>query len=514
MLLFASYINECSQMRLFPNIFGRQKRDEEILKSDVPAAAAKETTADIAVRENVPPGVTAWRYSQILEAFEGLTHPKVVGSNFMELFRSIPEVAWPIDYIARRISEAHYDLKRIKDDSLVWCNRQNVDSFPKSPNPVTTWKELLYQHFVYKLVTGNAFFRASMPDTFTEDAIKCQFCDFYWELPSDKTKVVPNNQGFGVPLFGLASRDDMIRGYKLNVEPYQQFLIPAHQIWHDRDGMPEYLSSESFLKARSRLESLRKPISNLIAVYEARNVIYVKRGAVGFIVSRKEDSTGTVALDPDEKKELLENFNKRYGLGEGQSPYVVTDVPVDFVQTSMSITDLQPFEETLADAIVIAGRYGIPAVLVPRKDQATFSNQDAAEKSVYDSVIMPMAKRFCDDLTSFLGLDKKGYYLSADFGDVACLQTGRKDAEEVRTKEYDRAYRQFESGLITLDDIRGIMHLDALADRIPLFGKLKYEMTPEELETVNNISKSNTNTSKGESNEGNNDEPAVEDRGE
>jgi len=44
----------------------------------------------------------------------------------------------------------------------------------------------------------------------------------------------------------------------------------------------------------------------------------------------------------------------------------------DFVRTNLSIAELQPFEETLADAINIAGAYGIPAVLVPRKDQSTF----------------------------------------------------------------------------------------------------------------------------------------------
>ena len=153
-------------------------------------------------------------------------------------------------------------------------------------------------------------------------------------------------------------------------------------------------------------------------------MIFLKRGALGFVVAEKKDETGTVALESNEKDELREQINSKYGVGEGQSPWAVTDIPVNFIRTNLSIQELQPFDETLEDAIKIASVFGIPSVLVPRKDQSTFSNQDTAEKSVYTSVIIPAAKRFCEALTIFLGLDQKGLYLDCDFSDVACLQVG------------------------------------------------------------------------------------------
>lgn len=478
--------------------------------TDVPGVQSTE----VAIRETPPVGVDSWRYQQILSMMEGFVHPTVVSDNFIELFRTIPEVFWPINYLARRISEAHYDLKRTKDDSIVWCNRLNVDSILRQPNPVMSWRELVYQHFVYKFATGNTFLRASMPDAYTEDAIKCLFCDNYWVLPSNRVKVVPMEYGYGVPIFGIAKKEELIKGYKLEIEPYSGLTIPYYQIWHDRDGLPEYLIRDTFLKANSRLLALKKPIANLIAVYEARNVIYVKRGGLGFLVSQKKDETGTLALDPDEKQALRDEMNK-YGIREGQSPYGITDVPITFVRTNLSISELQPFDETLEDAIKIAGAYDIPAVLVPRKDQSTFSNQDAAEKSVYTGTIIPSAKRFCEELTAFLGLDKKGYYLDCDFSDVACMQTGLKDSESVKTMAFTRMLNAFNAGLCTLDDIRAEMHEDQIADRIPLFGKIKFEMTPEELETVDKIIKNNTNNnpSKGEENGRNDKKPSVRDEG-
>ena len=499
-------------MNFFSKIFSSKSTSTDIVLK-------AESEREIAVREQVPVGVDSWRYQQILSMLEGLVHPTVVGDNFIEMFKTIPEVFWPIDYIAKRISEAHFDLKRMKDDSLVWCNRLNLDQVLKQPNPVMSFREMVYSHFVYKLATGNTYWRGAMADIFDEDALKCQYCSNYWVLPAPKVSIVPANGGRNIPLFGIAAKDDIIKGYKLDIEPYNGLIIPSHQVWHDRDGIPEFLNSRNFLKANSRLLSVKKPIANLLAVYEARNVIFVKRGGVGFIVAQKHDDTGTIALDPKEKKELRKEIESNYGITDGKSPYAVTDIPIDFLRTNLSIQELMPFDETLEDAIKIAGAYNIPAVLVPRKDQATFSNQESAEQSVYYATIIPMAKSFCDSLTTFLGLDQKGYYLDCDFSDVACLQVGQKDKETVKNLAFDRGLKAFNAGLATLDDIRAIMHEDAKADKIPLFGKLKFEMTPDELEIVNKII--TTLTSKGESNgqkdnksgSGNDEEPSVRNQG-
>lgn len=434
--------------------------------------------------------VEPWRYQQILSMLDGLIHPSVVGNNFIELYKTIPEVFWPIDYIAKRISEAHFDLKRVKDDSIVWCNRLGVDTVLKQPNPIMTWREIVYQHFVYKLATGNAFFRAAMAENITADAVKFRWCSNYWSLPAHLVQVKPMEHSYGVPMFGIAGIEELIKGYSLDLGAYSGLTIPYYQVWHDRDGIPELTRGTGYLKASSRLLSVKKPIANLIAVYEARNVIYLKRGALGFIVAQKEDPTGTVALEPSEKEELLQQVNTKYGVGEGKSPWAVTDIPVNFVRTNLSISELQPFDETLEDAIKIAGVFGIPSVLIPRKDQSTFSNQDTAEKSVYTSVIIPAAKRFCEALTTFLGLEKEGYYIDCDFSDVACLQVGLKESEEVKKLVNERCLSQFNNGIISINDWRSQIHEDALEGEI--YDKVKFEMTPEELAKVESIIKAQT----------------------
>lgn len=499
-------------MNILKSIFGKKEKVDRLVVGEEDPKADRQTASS---SERV-----SLRSQEILDMLNRLVRASDAGGNFIGMFKTIPEVFWPIDFIAKRISEAHFDLKRANDDSLVWCSRSGADTILKNPNPVMTWREIVYQHFVYKLATGNAFFRAAMADAFTPDVIKFQYCSNYWSLPSDKMSVEPMQYNWGVPIFGIATLEELIKGYRLEAGEYKSSLIPPYQIWHDRDGLPELLNGTNFMMANSRLLAVKKPISNLLAVYEARNVIYVKRGAIGFIVAQKEDPTGTVALEPEEKEELRKDFDSPYGLAEGKSPYVITDVPVHFERTNLSITDLQPFDETLEDAIKIASVFGIPAVLVPRKDQSTFSNQDTAEKSVYTSVIIPSAKRFCDALTIFLGLDRKGLYIDCDFSDVACLQNGLKESEEVKKLVNERCLSQFNNGLISINDWRSQIHEDALEGEI--YDKVKFEMTPEEIATIDSVIKAQAspiqiNTGRGDDNDksnSNNNKPSKGERNE
>lgn len=442
----------------------------------------------------------AWR----MHIMNEVCAPRVADSNFITLFNTIPEVFFPIDFIARRIAGAHFEIRRYSDDSIVYCTGRNGDkdrmnAILMAPNCIQRWREVVYMHHVYKLATGNAFMRAPMADAF-KDSPKWKYCKNFWSVPSNHVKVLPPTKP--IPMFGVGGLEDFVSGYQLLNYNEPLMNIPTWQMWHDRDGMPSFITglSANYLKSESRLSSLKMPMGNLLAVYEARNVIYVKRGALGFIVAKRDGGElGTQAMKPSEKEELVKDLNGRYGFGDKKMPVGITDVPLEFVRLNLSINELQPLEENLQDAITIAGAYGIPSVLVPRKDQSTFSNQNSAEKAVYTSVIIPMANQFCEDLTLFLGLDINGYYVTCNFNDVDCLQVGLKEAEQVKKMVNERYLSQFNNGLVTYNDWRGAIHEAALPDDI--FNKTKFEMTPEELQRIESIIKPNSqNTSTGKDN--------------
>jgi phage portal protein BeeE len=429
--------------------------------------------------------------------------PYFCGENYLQLFETVPEVFFPINYIASRIAGATFEVKRVKDDSIVFYKKE-LNKFLDQPNCLMKFRELVYLHFVYRLATGNAFLRAAMGDGVNPDR-RWRWCDNFWELPADKMQVVPNRDMR--TMFAVASKEELITAYRLEMG-YTSFRdIAPVEVWHDRDGRPSFYNDSNFMMSKSRLASQQKAISNLIAVYQARNLIYVKQGGLGFIVSKKTDATGSVALTEKEKKAIIEQHQGKYGVVGDKLPYGISDVPIDFIRTNLSISELQPFDETLQDAITIAGAFGIPSVLVPRKDQSTFSNQSTAEKAVYSSHIIPMTKRFCQDLTAFLGIEDDGFYLDCCFRDVDCLQEGLKDAEEVKKLLNERCKMQFLSGIITINDWRAQICEEKLEGEV--FDKVLFNMTDEEIEFINRV----FNIKSEKEDERRNQAPTVQDEG-
>lgn len=425
------------------------------------------------------------------------------------LFFLLAEVAFPIDYIASRIAGAHFEIKRVSDDSIVWCTgrsykAQKIARILSRPNCLQRWNEFVYMHIVNKLATGNAFMRAAMGAGTCADTPKWKWCDNLWSIPASCVSI--DSTGRSIPLFGITNIDELINGYRLISN---NAIIPTWQIWHDRDGFADLSGSKMFL-AHSRLESVYRNISNLKNVYDARNIIYSRCGALGIITNKTSDVTGHVKMSPSEKEELRKNYSENYGVTGSKAPVLISDKDLGYLATGMNIVQLQPFEETLLDAIVIAGRYGIPDVLVPRKDHSTFSNQSTAEKGVYSGVIIPMAKTFCSELTEFLRTEDEGYYIDCNFDNVDCLQVGRKESEEVNTMVNDRCRQQFNDGLISINDWRAQIHESALDGDV--FNKTKFEMTDQEIMFISRVINSGKTTNPQQENGTENDKSAIADK--
>ena len=404
--------------------------------------------------------------------------PFVADRNFMALFESVPEVAFPILYISERIAGGNYQLKKTKDDSTVWDNEE-INKLLSNPNALFTFSELIKTYYCYYLVTGNAYLKAVVSDSFAEKEL-WQWCDDYWALPSDCVQI---NTPLYAPLFTSAHKKDIIQSFRLNINGTIQNIHPD-TVLHKKDI--NLRIDKNYLQGKSRLISQIKPISNLIAVYEARNVIYVKRGALGMIVNKRRDESGDVPLIKSEKEDIRTEYYNTYGVESGKSPIAIVNNPVDFLRMNMSIQELEPFTETLTDAISIASIYGIPSILVPRIDQGTFSNQLTAEKSVYSSVIIPEATRFCKDLTAFLGLEKSGLYIDVDFSHVDVMNEGFKEKQNTKAITSEKCRKEFLSGIITLNDWRAQIGESRVDD--PIYSKLLLQMNDKELVRIQIIS--------------------------
>lgn len=397
--------------------------------------------------------------------------PTMINGNMITLFNEIAELQFPVMSIVNRMCNGKFMLKESKTDSIVYeCDE--INKFLSQPNPLQGFDEFIRQAVIYKLVTGRSFIYSNMAG-FLKTGKRWEMCDNYFVLPAHLTHIEFQNQ---VKLFSAGSKSDIIKCYRTNCGIETVEFSPDN-ILHLKDTSVG--GGREHIDGRSRMEALKYPLSNLIAVYEARNAIYVKRGALGAIVSKKQDESGSIPLTETEKENIRKSYDATYGVTNGKDNILISTVPVEFIRFNQSIQELMPFDETLADAVQIAGQYNVPSVLIPRKDQSTFSNQDGAEKSLYENTVIPETQTLCKKLNNFLNLDKSGLFLDVSFDHIPVLQANAKEKAITDKMISETCKVNFLSGIITLND----WIAKTGGTRIPekIYDKYILQMTDEEI---------------------------------
>lgn len=412
------------------------------------------------------PALLKARIDSLLDGFYG-------NQNMIELFTCLPEVYAPIHEIASRVADATWQLKRDWNDEVDFKN-EDFNRLFSNPNPFTNIREHIYQSVCYEILTGRQLFYF-----------------FRSKLLGDG----PEN------IFTWSNLDTAVRAKKItNVDPYRiTALNEIVSYWYknNTDGLAtrfetaDVLPFINFDLSRNKsydvefykplLAGAEKAIKNLIPVYEARGVIYIKRGALGFMVSKKSDETGVKSLTKLEKQQAIKDFDNTYGIvGHGKSPIGVTSIPVEFIRTAMSIAELQPFDETAADSIAIYAALRVPRHLAPTIDQSTFDNADSDMRSFYTNVIIPWAKRYAVAFTKAFNFDRR--YIDINYDHVEVLQENKKEKADVAKTQGDTWLIRFKNGVCTLND--WIVSIDGVKGTVPMYDQKIFEMTPEDQETV------------------------------
>lgn len=397
--------------------------------------------------------------------------------NFIELFYCLPEIFAPIHEIASRVADANWQLKRSYKDSEDMVDYKN-DAFNRlfsSPNPTQSFRQFVYESVCYEILTGKQLWFFNRPD-YLEDTMENVIT--WSNLPAGKIKAK------------LKQNVDPYTATEIN--DYAEYWFTPNQNGGNRTFPTNQVQCVLNLSMEKRwdinctmsyLLGADKAIKNLIPVYEARGVIYIKRGALGFIVSKKSDDSGNIALTKAEKEEAQREFNNTYGIIGGRDTVSVTALPVDFIKTAGSIQELQPFDETLADAVAIYATLRVPRHLVPSKDQSTFSNADADMISFYDDVIIPWAQKYAQIWTKAFKLSDTRRYICPDFSHISVLQGKRTENAKVEETMGKVWYQRWTSSVCTLNDWIRATDGNAVTGN-PLFDKKIFELSKEELDLL------------------------------
>lgn len=413
----------------------------------------------------LPPANIKWDIDDILFGAYGR-------QNFITLFYSLPEIFAPINEIASRVSDAVWQLRKNSNDEVDYSNKTFNRLF-EYPNPLMTHKKLVWQAECYELLTGANFQYFNKPTTLLDSYENIMS---WSNVPTHKLFIDKKKQA---DFYSATSINDLVNSYELN-DGYKR-VMPIQNVLPFIDLDLNF--GNEIDKFRSQLEGAKLAIKNLIPVYEARGVIYIKRGALGFLVSKKSDASGFISLTTKEKEEAQAAYQQTYGLNRHKDQVSVSSAPVEYVSTTMSIKELEPFEETLADAVAIYAALRVPRHLVPSKNTSTFNNANTDLKSFYDDVIIPRANRRAQAWTTYFNIPSR--YIHPSFEHVSILQENRKEKADVDAKNTETWLKRFYAGACTLNDV--IVSFDGDKGTGSIYEKKLFDMTPDELELAKNI---------------------------
>ena len=355
-------------------------------------------------------------FNQYLQNANGDKLIKFQQDNAFELANTIAEVFIPIDAISERTSSVKYNIVN-KQTQEVIIPSGNLKEKLEKPNPIDKFEDIIYQMIFSKLADGNSYVYTKTAESIVNPTI--DNISNIWVLKPNVTKVILK-KSISNP-FLMKNISDLIDYYKTFFF-YEQNISPKYVLHRTPLGITESGMGKSPLFACS------KNINNILAVYQARYNVYAKNGNAGILAKAPVGGGGASlqeAIDPITRDTMLKDLQDRNGLIGDKNFIGLSSVPMQFIKTLGTIKELEPFDETLENAIKIAGVFGVNKELIPKKDNATFSNQMIAEKSFWQNVIKSTCEQVAEDLNKIYYLPKE-WEFKANFSGIEALQEDKK----------------------------------------------------------------------------------------
>lgn len=179
----------------------------------------------------------------------------------------------------------------------------------------------------------------------------------------------------------------------------------------------------------SRITGLKHVITNLVKGYKTEGRIISKPlGAF----TRKDGSLNSVPIKDEDRQAVNSQFSENYGTEfDHQSDILMLNASMDWVNLMYPIGQLQIFEGRTANTAALCAGMGYPFHLFGDSKGPTFSNMDAADKTLYQNYIIPESEHLDQQIAECLFAEINGVRYETSFGHIAALQENQKERSEV-----------------------------------------------------------------------------------
>jgi hypothetical protein len=348
---------------------------------------------------------------------------KITELNAFSLSNSVSELFFCPDFLADRVSKLRFF---IADKSGKEMQTTELTRFVTNINPFFSFNDIIYQSAFSYLSDGNS--RNYLGTASAYKKITVNSITRVDVLHPDRLKI---REFTNLSMLNIMSYNELIKEARYVDNTITENRLDIEKLsFLTIDGS---IRANSTFLSRSPLLKAEKNVNTLLAAYSARYNVFANNGAAGYLC-KKGSSAGLNDAIGGTRQDILDDLNKRNGITGNRNFWGISSIPLEMINTLLSIKDLMPFDETLEDSIKIAAVYQIPKNLVPRKDDSKYDNMLEAERTVWENALISLADVMVNYYTKLFGLDKVGYSIKADYSNVSALKTNQSTIEDVNAK--------------------------------------------------------------------------------
>ena len=293
-----------------------------------------------------------------------------------------------------------------------------------NPNPTQSWSDVIYSLAVNDGLFNNSF--AYCPKR------SFDIRNLIMPLPANQVKIVGTGK-----FLNQIDKEGLIKNFEFWYDSQKMEKIELQDMvyMNTPDGI-------NLINSINRIDTLKYPLSNIMATYNKRNVILENMGAIGILSSKKSDMGGTIPMTPEEKDEIRKDWVSR-----NKDKLVLTEADIQWTPMSYPTKDLLLFEELNEDKMALIDAYGLNKYIFSNANDSIQSNVQQGMRMAYQDTIIPEVTQMYQTMSQQLGLTSQGLYLKPDFSHIPVLQEDEASKSAV-------VLSLFEKGVIDSSEAR------------------------------------------------------------
>jgi hypothetical protein len=337
-------------------------------------------------RQIFPPAVQIWGKKEAVWLDTG---------DAWRLFIDIPELR---SVVNKRATMMASNMPMLYDKNGNLVENHWINDLINKPNGVQSWSDVVYSMSVQDALYSNVVAYCPLRSFGQRNLIIT--------LPNNKIQI--NLSGKKLKQMEM---NDLITSFVFTYDDGSKETIELQDSIYltTADGM-------NIVRPISRIDSLRLPLSNIMASYNKRNVLLENLGAIGILSAQQNDLGGAIPMTPEERQKIQRDWYRRQ-----KDELIITESNVNWQPMSYPTRDLMLFEELTEDKLAIIDAFGLNYNLFSSEKGSTFSNVRDSIRMAYTDTIIPETQQIYDSMIAQWGLQGE-YYLKADFNHLPILQ--------------------------------------------------------------------------------------------